>query len=212
MKEQLNPGIIESIPKSLTREVVHHIPHQPVIKESAESIKLWIVYDCSAQASKDALSLNDCLAVVLPPQPLLFDIFLRKKIWPFCNIGNIKKNIYTNQIKRRRQGCATTSLLWWYGKKKQRSVSVHQSDIWVRTESFYLLHLLPKSCRALWREVSWNNRNIIRKYCETAPTSWSNSKRDRQRLWVQVHLNCTSGTVTFGNWTQAWLLNKMMFN
>ena len=40
MKEQLNPGIIESIPKSLTREVVHHIPHQPVIKESAESIKL----------------------------------------------------------------------------------------------------------------------------------------------------------------------------
>ena len=40
MKEQLNVGIIEPVPKSPTGEVVHYIPHQPVIKESAESTKL----------------------------------------------------------------------------------------------------------------------------------------------------------------------------
>ena len=82
MKEQLNAGIIEPVPKSPTVEVVHYIPHQPVIKESAELTKLRIMYDCLARASKDVLSLNDCLEVVPPLQPLLFDILLRNKIRP----------------------------------------------------------------------------------------------------------------------------------
>ena len=36
MKEKLNAGIIEPVPKSPTGEVVHCIPHQLVTKESAE--------------------------------------------------------------------------------------------------------------------------------------------------------------------------------
>ena len=46
MKEQLNAGIIEPAPKSHSWEVVHYIPHQSVIEESAESTKFRIVYDC----------------------------------------------------------------------------------------------------------------------------------------------------------------------
>ena len=115
MKEQLNAEIIEPVPKYPMGEVVHYISHQPVIKESAESTQLWIVYDCSAQASKDAP--KDCLKVGPPPQPLLFDILLRSRMRPLCIIGDIKKNILTNQVKRRRQGCTTTSLVWWSHKR-----------------------------------------------------------------------------------------------
>ena len=46
MKEQLNAGVIEPEPKSPVGKVLHYIPHQLVIKESAESTKLRIVYDC----------------------------------------------------------------------------------------------------------------------------------------------------------------------
>ena len=72
VKDQL----IELVPKSPMEEAVHYIPHQPAIKKSAESTKLRIVYDCSARASKDAPSLNDCLEVGPPLQPQLFDILL----------------------------------------------------------------------------------------------------------------------------------------
>ena len=41
---------------------------------------------------------------------------------------------------------------------------INQSDIWVRTESFYPQHLLSKECRAIRRGGSWNNRGIIRRY------------------------------------------------
>ena len=91
MKEQLNTGIIEPVPKSPMGEVVHYIPYQPVIKESADSTRLRIVYDCSARASKDVPSLNDCLEVGPPLQPLLFDILLRNKMRPLCIIGDIKQ-------------------------------------------------------------------------------------------------------------------------
>ena len=91
MKEQLNAGIIEPAPESSTGEVVHYIPHQPVIEELAESTKFRIVYDCSAQASKDASLLKDCLKIGPPLQQLLFDILLRNRKRPLCIIGDIKK-------------------------------------------------------------------------------------------------------------------------
>ena len=37
------------------------MPHHAVIKESAETTKLRVVYDCSARGEKGSPSLNDCL-------------------------------------------------------------------------------------------------------------------------------------------------------
>ena len=99
MKEQLNAGIIEPVPKSRTGQVVYYIPHQPVIKESAESTKFQIVYDCSARASKDVLSLNDCLEVRPSLQPLVFDILLRNRTRPLCIIGDIKKAFLQTRLR-----------------------------------------------------------------------------------------------------------------
>ena len=38
-----------------------YLLHKPVVRESAESIKVRIVYDASARANDDSLSLNDGL-------------------------------------------------------------------------------------------------------------------------------------------------------
>jgi hypothetical protein len=60
IKDQLEQGIVEcasEVPQG--REF--YIPHKPVVKESAESTKLRIVYDASARASENPPSLNECL-------------------------------------------------------------------------------------------------------------------------------------------------------
>ena len=123
MKEQLNAGIIKPVPKSPTGEVVHYIPHQPVVKESAESTNLRIVYDCSARARKDVPSLNDCLEVGPPFQPLLFDILLRNRMRPLCIIDDIKKAFL--QIRLREEDRDAQRLLW-YGDIIKRNIEEFQ--------------------------------------------------------------------------------------
>ena len=49
MEEQLKEGILQPIPETPTGEVMHYIPHQPVIRDDAESTKMRIVYDCLAR-------------------------------------------------------------------------------------------------------------------------------------------------------------------
>ena len=43
MQQQLEEGILELVPESPSGDNIHYVPHQPVIKESAESTKLRIV-------------------------------------------------------------------------------------------------------------------------------------------------------------------------
>ena len=46
MQDHLGKGVIEPVPVQPTGEIVHYVPHQPVIREQAESTKMRIVYDC----------------------------------------------------------------------------------------------------------------------------------------------------------------------
>ena len=60
IKQQLSEGIIEKVTDSAKgREF--YLPHKPVIRESAESTKLRIVFDASAKENSGSASLNDCL-------------------------------------------------------------------------------------------------------------------------------------------------------
>ena len=55
--------IIEKVRESKTspKGKEFYLPHRPVIQESAETIKIRIVYDASAKPNKDSVSLNECL-------------------------------------------------------------------------------------------------------------------------------------------------------
>ena len=51
MDQQLEEGILEVVPEILTGEAIHYTPHQPVVRDQAESTKMRIVYDCAGQFS-----------------------------------------------------------------------------------------------------------------------------------------------------------------
>ena len=50
-----------------------------------------IVYDCSAKANSQVPSLNDCLEIGPPLQPMIFDILLRIRLRLLCITGDIQK-------------------------------------------------------------------------------------------------------------------------
>ena len=60
IREQLEDGVIEKTP-TISQPKECYIPHKEVIRKSAETTKLRIVFDASARATPDAPSLNDCL-------------------------------------------------------------------------------------------------------------------------------------------------------
>lgn len=67
-----------------------YIPHKPVIRESAESTKLRIVFDASAKANEKSPSLNDCLEKGPALQNLLWDILVRNHLKPIALAGDLK--------------------------------------------------------------------------------------------------------------------------
>ena len=60
IEDQLEQKFIEEVPNAKVQEATHYIPHHAVLKNSSTT-QLRIVYNCSAKASKDVPSLNDCL-------------------------------------------------------------------------------------------------------------------------------------------------------
>ena len=61
IQEQIAGGIVEHAPHTVEGQREFYIPHKSVVRETAESTKLRIVYDTSARAWRGAPSLNECL-------------------------------------------------------------------------------------------------------------------------------------------------------
>ena len=71
IKDQLNEGAPERAPEEPSGKE-YYLPHKGLVKQSAETTKLRVVYDGSAKESSDKPSLNDCLY----PGPLLQNGFI----------------------------------------------------------------------------------------------------------------------------------------
>ena len=52
MNEQLEQGIMERVDKK-EGDLIHYLPHHPVVRKEAETTKLRVVYDASAKSRKD---------------------------------------------------------------------------------------------------------------------------------------------------------------
>ena len=90
IQDQLATGIVERVTSEpVGREF--YIPHKPVIRESAESTKLRIVYDASAKANEKSPSLNDCLETGPSLQNLLWDVLVRNRLKPIALAGDLKQ-------------------------------------------------------------------------------------------------------------------------
>ena len=90
IKDQLQQGIVERADECPTgREF--YIPHKPVVRESAESTKLRVVYDASARDRENAPSLNECLNPGPPLQNQLWNVLVRARFHPVLITGDLKQ-------------------------------------------------------------------------------------------------------------------------
>ena len=98
IQDQLETGIVERVTSEpVGREF--YIPHKPVIRESAESTKLRIVFDASAKANEKSPSLNDCLETGPALQNLLWDVLVRNRLKPIALAGDLKQTFLQVRIR-----------------------------------------------------------------------------------------------------------------
>lgn len=90
IQDQLAQGTVERV-ESEAKERKFYIPHKPVIRKTAESTTLCIVYDPYARASEKAPSLNECLEIGPPTQNQLWSVLLRNCFHPVAISGDLQQ-------------------------------------------------------------------------------------------------------------------------
>ena len=92
IQEQLKEGKIEEVdPEMIADGPICYMPHRPVVKRSAESTKVRIVFDASARENAEAASLNECVEVGPPLQNQLWDVVVRNRLKPVALLGDMKQ-------------------------------------------------------------------------------------------------------------------------
>lgn len=65
VEEQVGEGIIEEATQNPAGERGCYMPHEPVVKQSAVTKKVRMVFDASAKPQPLANSINDCILLAL---------------------------------------------------------------------------------------------------------------------------------------------------
>ena len=91
IEDQLRDGVIETVPEQPSGERTFYMPYKSVVRESAATTKVRMVFDASAKPHYLANSVNDCMHTGPPLQPLLWDILIRARMAPFLLLGDIEK-------------------------------------------------------------------------------------------------------------------------
>ena len=76
-----------------------YIPHKLVIRETAESTKMRIVFDASTKPNHTSPSVNDCLETGPPLQNLLWSVLVRNRFKPIALSGDLKQAFLQVRIK-----------------------------------------------------------------------------------------------------------------
>ena len=84
-------------------ERVFYLPHIPVIRGSAETTKIRIVYDASTKACQTSTSLSECLETGPPLQNRPWDILIRSRFRPILLCGYVGERILAIRIKSHRE-------------------------------------------------------------------------------------------------------------
>ena len=98
IRDQIQEGIVEIAPDEPENKEFY-IPHKCVIKETAETTKMRIIYDTSARANPDAPSLNECLYPGPPLQNNLWDVLVQQRAYPVMISGDIRKAFLQIRIR-----------------------------------------------------------------------------------------------------------------
>ena len=98
IEQQKADGIVETATNQ-PDGAEFYIPHKPVVRDTAESTKVRIVYDASARAYPEAPSLNECLNAGPPLQSKLWNVLVRMRFHPVMLTGDLKRAFLQVLIK-----------------------------------------------------------------------------------------------------------------
>jgi len=90
IQQQLKEGIVEEA-KEPTQVKEFYIPHKAVIRDSAETTKMRIVYDASARAYDAAPTWNECQESGSPLQNQLWKVLVHRRFNTLALTGDIQK-------------------------------------------------------------------------------------------------------------------------
>ena len=149
----------------VSEEVIHYIPHHPVIRGEAQSTKMRIVYYCSAKSDPQSPSLNDCPEVRPPLQAMIFDIMLRNRMHRYCVTGDIEKAFH--QIKIGPEDRVAMRLLWFDNLEDRNIISYRFTRvIFGSSPSPYILAPV-QCCRKTSANVKNSTQKLLLTYCKT---------------------------------------------
>ena len=80
--------------------VKFYLPHKAVVRESAATTKLRIVYDASAREHQQAPSLNECLEMGPPLQNHIWKVLVRGRFHPVAVTGDLKQAFLQVRIRK----------------------------------------------------------------------------------------------------------------
>ena len=99
IQDQIEAGIVERVSRPVTGSREFYVPRKPVVRESAETTKLRVVYDASASAHSGAPSLNECLNPGPPLQNQLQSVLVRARFHPVAIAGDITQAFLQVRIR-----------------------------------------------------------------------------------------------------------------
>ena len=99
IQDQIKAGIVERVSGPATGQHEFYIPHKAVVRDTAETTKLRVVYDASARAYSGAPSLNECLNPGPPLQNKIWSVLVRSRFHPVAVAGDIKQAFLQVRIK-----------------------------------------------------------------------------------------------------------------
>ena len=100
VQDQLRDGIIERDPEQPSGDRISYMPHKPVVRDSAATTKVRMVFDASAKPHHLANSISECMHRGTPLQPLLWDILVSARMSPNILVGDIEKGFLQISINK----------------------------------------------------------------------------------------------------------------
>ena len=200
IQDQIKAGIVERVTGPSTGQREFYIPHKAVIRESAESTKLRIVYDASARAHSAAPSLNDCLNPGPPLQNQLWSVLVRSRFHPVIIAGDIKQAFLQVRIRETDRDALR---FHWLKDLDSQTVETFRFTraLFGLTSSPFLLggviqHLL-QSCKAKYPEIV---REIEKSLYVDDLISGSSSKEKARGIKLTASEIFAQGTFELHKW------------
>ena len=198
IREQLESGVIEPAPTT-AQGTEFYIPHKAVVRETAATTKVRIVYDASAKVNPDAPSLNDCLYAGPPLQNRLWDVLIQQRAYPVVVSGDIAKAFLQVRI---REGDRDALRFHWRDNNEQL-VKVYRFTraLFGLTSSPFLLGGALEAHLETWAAQYPEESDLLRRslYVDDLLTGGSTVEEAQQRKEFAVRV-MTDATFKLHKW------------